>query len=59
MNTLQDFLNENIFFLQILLTDAIRLSPYSKYTKYTVTNKRKFHNEEVSIANYSFKGKIL
>src|SRR3954466_9480589 len=39
-------------FLQIPLTDAIQLPPYSKYLK--VTNKRKIPNEEIStmLANY-------
>ena len=47
-------------FLQIPLTDAIKLPPYSRYMKYIVTNKRKVPNEEVStmLANYSFSGKI-
>ncbi|KAK1614928.1 hypothetical protein QYE76_020445 [Lolium multiflorum] len=47
-------------FLQIPLTDAIKLPPYSKYMKDIVTNKRKVPNEEIStmLANYSFNGKI-
>ena len=47
-------------FLQIALTDAIKLPPYSKYMKDIVTNKRKISNEEIStmLANYSFNGKI-
>src|SRR3954468_17355872 len=47
-------------FLQIPLTDAIKLPPYSKYMKDIVTNKRKVPNETISImlANYSFRGKI-
>ncbi|KAK1698893.1 hypothetical protein QYE76_015590 [Lolium multiflorum] len=47
-------------FLQIPLTDAIKLPPYSKYMKDIVTNKRKIPNEEIStmLANYSFNGKI-
>ena len=47
-------------FLQIPLTDAIKLPPYSKYMKYIVTNKRKVPNEAIStmLANYSFSGKI-
>ncbi|KAK1606779.1 hypothetical protein QYE76_030452 [Lolium multiflorum] len=47
-------------FLQIPLTDAIKLPPYSKYLKDIVTNKRKIPNEEIStmLANYSFNGKI-
>src|SRR3954451_25481683 len=46
-------------FLQIPLTDAIQLPPYSKYLKDIVTNKRKIPNEEIStmLANYSFDGK--
>src|SRR3954471_7508433 len=42
-------------FLQIPLTDAIKLPPYSKYMKDIVTNKRKVPNEAIStmLANYS------
>src|SRR4051812_20011468 len=48
-------------FLQIPLTDAIKLPPYSKYMKYIFTNKIKVPNEAIStmLANYSFSGKIL
>ena len=35
-------------FLQIPLTDAIKLPPYSKYMKDIVSNKRKIPNEAVS-----------
>src|SRR3954469_19195864 len=47
-------------FLQIPLTDAIKLPPYSKYMKDIVPNKRKIPNEEIStlLANYSFNGKV-
>src|ERR1043165_7537320 len=47
-------------FLQIPLTDAIKLPPYSKYMKDIFTNKRKVPNEVLStmLANYSFSGKI-
>ncbi|KAK1608979.1 hypothetical protein QYE76_032652 [Lolium multiflorum] len=47
-------------FLQIPLTDAIKLPPYSKYMKDIVSNKRKIPNEEIStmLANYSFNGKV-
>ena len=47
-------------FLQIPLTDAIKLPPYSKYMKYIVSNKRKIPNEDIStvLANYSFNGKV-
>ncbi|KAK1665514.1 hypothetical protein QYE76_053673 [Lolium multiflorum] len=47
-------------FLQIPLTDAIKLPPYSKYMKDIVSNKRKIPNEEIStmLANYSFSGKV-
>ncbi|KAK1614441.1 hypothetical protein QYE76_019958 [Lolium multiflorum] len=47
-------------FLQISLTDAIKLPPYSKYMKDIVSNKRKIPNEEIStmLANYSFNGKV-
>ena len=48
-------------FLQIPLTDAIKLPSYSRYMKDIVTNKRKVPNEAIStlLANYSFSGKIL
>jgi hypothetical protein len=48
-------------FLQIPLTNAIKLPPYSKYMKDIVCNKRKIPNEEIStlLANYSFNGKVL
>jgi hypothetical protein len=48
-------------FLQIPLTYAIKMPPYSKYMKDIVTNKRKIPNEEIStlLANYSFDGKVL
>jgi hypothetical protein len=47
-------------FLQIPLTDAIKMPPYSKYMKDIVTNKRKIPNEEIStlLANNSFDGKV-
>jgi hypothetical protein len=47
-------------FLQIPLTEAIKMPPYSKYMKDIVTNKRKIPNEEIStlLANYSFDGKV-
>ena len=47
-------------FLQIPLTDAIKLLSYSRYMKDIVTNKRKAPNEAIStmLANYSFSGKI-
>ena len=47
-------------FLQIPLTDAIKLPPYSKYMKDIVSNKRKIPNKEIStlLANYSFNGKV-
>src|SRR3954470_20475643 len=47
-------------FIQIPLTDAIKLPPYSKYMKDIVTNKRKVPNEAIStmLANYSFSGNI-
>jgi hypothetical protein len=46
--------------LQIPLTDAIKLPPYSKYMKDIVSNKRKIPSEEIStlLANYSFNGKV-
>jgi hypothetical protein len=48
-------------FLQIPLTEAIRMPPYSKYMKDIVSNKRKIPSEEIStlLANYSFNGKVL
>jgi hypothetical protein len=47
-------------FLQIPLTDAIKLPPYLKYTKDIVSNKRKIPNEEIYtlLANYSLNGKV-
>ena len=47
-------------FLQIPLTDVIKLPPYSKYMKDIVSNKRKIPNEEIStlLGNYSFNGKV-
>jgi hypothetical protein len=47
-------------FLQIPLTEAIKMPPYSKYMKYIVSNKRKIPSEEIStlLANYSFNGKV-
>src|SRR3954465_6444614 len=47
-------------FLQITMTDAIKLPPYSKYMKDIVSNKRKIPNEEIStlLANYSLNGKV-
>jgi hypothetical protein len=47
-------------YLQIPLTDAIKLPPYSKYMKDIVYNKRKIPTEEIStmLANYSFNGKV-
>ena len=46
--------------MQISLTDAIKLPPYSKYMKDIVTNKRKITNEEIFpvLPNYCFNGKI-
>jgi hypothetical protein len=48
-------------FLQIPLTEAIKMPPYSKYMKDIVCNKRKIPSEEIStlLANYSFNGKVL
>jgi hypothetical protein len=47
-------------FLQIPLTDALKMPPYSKYMKDIVTNKRKIPSEEIStlLANYSFDRKF-
>src|SRR3954467_3274139 len=47
-------------FLQIPLTDAIKLPPYSKYMKDIVSKKGKIPTEEIStmLANYSFNGKV-
>jgi hypothetical protein len=44
-------------FLQIPLTDAIKLPPYSKYMKDIVSNKRKIPNEKIFtlLANYLLK----
>jgi hypothetical protein len=48
-------------FLQIPLTGAIKMPPYSKYMKDIVTNKRKIPSEEIStlLVNYSFDGNVL
>lgn len=47
-------------FLQIPLTDDIKLPPYSRYMNDIVINKRKVPNEAIStmLANYSFSDKI-
>src|SRR3954451_5708542 len=47
-------------FLQIPLTDAIKLPSYSKYMKDIVSNRSKIPTEEIStmLANYSFNGKV-
>src|SRR4051812_43171087 len=47
-------------FLQIPLTDAIKLPPYSKYMKDIVNNKRKVPNEAIytMLPNYYLSGKI-
>ncbi|KAI4997792.1 hypothetical protein ZWY2020_053134 [Hordeum vulgare] len=45
-------------FLQMRLTDMLKISPYAKYMKDIVTNKRKIPDLEIStmLANYTFKG---
>ncbi|KAI4996091.1 hypothetical protein ZWY2020_041189 [Hordeum vulgare] len=45
-------------FLQMRLTDFLKMSPYAKYMKDIVTNKRKIPDLEIStmLANYTFKG---
>ena len=47
-------------YLQIPLVDAIKIPPYSKYMKDTVTNKRKISTDAICamLADYSFKGKV-
>src|SRR3989337_1946091 len=47
-------------FLRTHLTDIIKMPPYAKYMKDTVTNKRKIPKAEIStmLANYSFKGVV-
>ena len=47
-------------FLRMRLTDILKMSPYAKYMKDIVTNKRKISEAEISImlANYAFKGGI-
>ncbi|KAI4990414.1 hypothetical protein ZWY2020_038777 [Hordeum vulgare] len=44
-------------FLQMRLTDMLKVSPYAKYIKDIVTNKRKIPDLEIStmLANYTFK----
>jgi hypothetical protein len=46
--------------LQIPLTKAIKMPPYSKYMKDIVSNKRKIPSEEIStlLGNYCFDGKV-
>jgi hypothetical protein len=46
--------------LQIPLTGAVKMTPYSKYMKDINSNKRKIPSEEIStlLANYSFDGKV-
>ncbi|KAI5005988.1 hypothetical protein ZWY2020_033231 [Hordeum vulgare] len=45
-------------FLQMRLTDMLKMSPYAKYMKDIVTNKRRIAEVEIStmLANYTFKG---
>ncbi|KAI4996762.1 hypothetical protein ZWY2020_052104 [Hordeum vulgare] len=45
-------------FLQMRLIDMLKMSPYAKYMKDIVTNKRKILDLEIStmLANYTFKG---
>ncbi|KAI4994695.1 hypothetical protein ZWY2020_034336 [Hordeum vulgare] len=45
-------------FLQMRLTDMLKMSPYAKYMKDIVTNKRRIPEIEIStmLANYTFKG---
>ncbi|KAI4974683.1 hypothetical protein ZWY2020_048290 [Hordeum vulgare] len=45
-------------FLQMRLIDMLKMSPYAKYMKDIVTNKRKIPDLEIStmLANYTFKG---
>ena len=45
-------------FLQMRLTDRLKMSPYAKYMKDIVTNKRRIPEVEIStmLANYTFKG---
>ncbi|KAI4979828.1 hypothetical protein ZWY2020_016581 [Hordeum vulgare] len=44
-------------FLQMRLVDMLKMSPYAKYMKVIVTNKRKIPDLEIStmLANYTFK----
>ncbi|KAI4975346.1 hypothetical protein ZWY2020_048953 [Hordeum vulgare] len=45
-------------FLQMCLTDMLKMSPYAKYMKDIVTNKRRIPEVQIStmLANYTFKG---
>ena len=47
-------------FLRLCLTDILKMSPYAKYMKDIVTNKRKIPKAEIStmVANYTCKGGI-
>jgi hypothetical protein len=49
-----------LVFLRLRLTDIRKMSPYAKYMKDIITNKRKIPKAEIStmLANYSFKGGI-
>ena len=49
-----------LVFLRMRLTDILKMSPYAKYMKEIVTNKRKISEDEIStmLANYTFKGGI-
>lgn len=44
-------------FLCTRLTDILKMTPYAKYMKDIITNKRKIHEAKIStmLANYSFK----
>ncbi|KAI4971616.1 hypothetical protein ZWY2020_002530 [Hordeum vulgare] len=46
-------------FLQMRLTDMLKMSPYAKYMKDIVTNKRRILEVEIStmLSNYTFKGR--
>ena len=50
----------DLSFLRMRLTDILQMSPYAKYMKDVVTNKRKIPECKIStmLANYTFKGGV-
>ena len=50
----------DLSFLHTLLSDILKMTPYAKYMKDIITNKRKIPKAEIStmLANNSFKGGV-